>query len=101
MRRLRCGRSSKRTRGRNAESESGDDLELRAVGEAGEAVGRGIDERWRPGDEIGHQAAGAGTDAEAVTRKSTGDKEARQLLDRRDDGYGIGCHVEIAGPALF
>src|SRR5258708_4795147 len=72
----------------------------RAVAEAGEAECRGIDDRPVAGDEIGDEPPGARADAEAVAREASGDEEAGNRVDRRNDRHRVGHHVDEPGPVL-
>src|ERR1700730_15173922 len=71
-----------------------------AVGEAREPKGCGVDQGRIAGDHVGHQLAGARSDAEAVAGKPSRDKESRQALDRRDHRDRVGHDVDHAAPAF-
>src|SRR6185312_5137794 len=58
------------------------------------------DDRGTAGDEVGHEPAGARTDAEAVAGEAGRDMEAGQAVHGGDDGDGVGRRIEGTGPAL-
>src|SRR6266702_3093744 len=65
-------------------------LRVRAVGEAGEAERRRVDDRRGSDHHVGDQPAGARPDAEAMAGKAGGDKEPGEAVDCRDDRDRIG-----------
>src|SRR5215467_12657555 len=75
-------------------------LGVRAVGEARQSKWCWVNERQPTHHHVCHQPPGAGPDAETVTGKSSRDEETRYLIDGRNDGDRIGCHINHAGPSF-
>ena len=66
--------------------------------EAPRIVGFRIDDRFRPGHQIGDEVPGAGSDAKAVSRKSGSQEETRNGIDLADGGHAVRRAVDVAGP---
>src|SRR5262249_9948891 len=75
-------------------------LGVRAVGKARQPKWRWGDQRRPPPHHVRPPPAGAGSDAEAVAGKPSGDVEALYLVDRGNDRNCIWRHVDHAGPGF-
>src|SRR5690606_23228467 len=68
--------------------------------ETAEAERGWVDDRSVAGDDVGHEPAGAGTDAEAMAGEAGRHVESRQRIDRRDYRHLVGGDIDHAGPAF-
>src|SRR5688572_16295008 len=81
----------------NSEGTHGD---LRAVAEAREAEGCGVDGWPLAGDQARDKLPRRRTGAEAMAAEPGGEHEALDLVNRRYDRHGVRCAVDVGAPGL-